>query len=326
MRVAVTGASGFCGGAVARLLHAEGHDVVALGRRRTEVTEMAGAREWRHWDAASDVPDLTGVDAVVHLAAAVGDPRPGVDAREFERVNVDGARRLLSATGGRPVVWVSSSSVYDPRPDRSRVTEDHPTGGGHLNAYGRTKALGDRLARDAGAVVLRPRAVYGPGDTHLLPRLLRAVRRGRVLLPGPDVELTLTHVDNLATACVAALGWAPGPYNVADESPVRRDETLVAVLEAALAGPVGVGHLPLPVADAAARGLDALARVTRREPLLTPYAVDTLAHPFCLDTTRARATGWRPADLMAGYVASLGTCPPDSVPPTRSRSPRRSTD
>jgi nucleoside-diphosphate-sugar epimerase len=151
------------------------------------------------------------------------------------------------------------------------------------------------------------------------------VRRGRIVLPGDDVDLSLTHVDNLATACVAALGWAPGPYNVADEVPVRRDETLAAVLRAALARPVTVAHLPLPVAGAAARGLDALARLTRREPLLTPYSVDTLAHSFCLDTTRARATGWRPEDLMAGYLTSLERCPPDSPLPTPSRSPRRST-
>lgn len=320
MRVAVTGATGFCGGAVARLLVAEGHDVVALGRR------PASVGEWRRWDAADDgpdgAPDLTGADAVVHLAAAVGDPRPGTDGREFERVNVGGAGRLLAAAAGRPVVWVSSSSVYDPRPDRSLVTEDHPTAGGHLNAYGRTKARGDRLALDAGAVVVRPRAVYGPADAHLLPRLVRAVRRGRVVLPGHDVLLSLTHVDNLATACVAALGWAPGPYNVADEAPVPRDATLVEVLGAVLARPITVGHLPVPVAGAAARGLDAVGRLTRREPLLTPYSVDTLAHDFCLDTTRARATGWRPADLWAGYVASLGGCPPVSAPPTPSRSPR----
>ncbi|WP_148611979.1 NAD-dependent epimerase/dehydratase family protein [Nocardioides rubriscoriae] len=319
MRVAVTGATGFCGGGVARLLVAQGHEVVALGRRPADVGE------WRRWDAAVNEPDLDGTDAVVHLAAAVGDPRPGTDAREFERVNVDGARRLLAAAGQRRVVWVSSSSVYDPRPDRSLVTEDHPTGSGHLNAYGRTKAAGDRLALAAGAVVVRPRAVYGPGDTHLLPRLLRACRRDRIVLPGADVALSLTHVDNLAAACVAALGWPPGPYNVADRVPVRRDETVAAVLGAALARPVTVAHLPLPVARGAARGLEALAGLTRREALLTPYAVDTLAHPVCLDTTRARATGWRPGDLMAAYLTSLGACPPDSVPPTRSRSPRRPT-
>lgn len=298
MRIAVTGASGFCGGAVARLLRDHGHDVVALGRRDADVGE------WRAWDAAVGAPDLAGAEAVVHLAAAVGDPRPGTDAAEFERVNVDGAGRLLAAAGGRPVVWVSSSSVYDPRPDRSLVTEDHPTAGGHLNAYGRTKAAGDRLALDAGAVVIRPRAVYGPGDTHLLPRLRRAVRRGRIMLPGPDVALSLTHVDNLASACVAALAWAPGPYNVADAGRVRRDALVAAATGAT------VGHLPLPVARGAARGLDALGRITRREPVLTPYAVDQLAHDFCLDTTRARATGWKPADLRAEFLASLESCLP----------------
>lgn len=315
MRVAVTGASGFCGGAVARLLTDLGHRVVALGR-----TRVPG--EWRRWDAAADVPDLAGVDAVVHLAAAVGDPRPGTPAREFERVNVDGARRLLDAAGDRPLVWVSSSSVYDPRLDRSCVTEDHPTVSGHLNAYGRTKAAGDRLALAAGAVVLRPRAVYGPGDAHLLPRLSRAVRRGRLLLPGPDVAVSLTHVGNLATACVAALAWTPGPYNVADEAPARRDEVLVDVLEAALGHPVGVAHLPLRATAAAARGVSFSATVVRREPLLTPYAVDTLGHPFVLDTRRARSTGWEPDDLMPGYLAHLerrrrrvATCLPDSAAP-----------
>lgn len=298
MKVAVTGASGFCGGAVARLLVEQGHEVVALGRRD------AGVGEWRRWDASVDAPDLEGCDAVVHLAAAVGDPRPGTEAAEFERVNVAGAGRLLAAAGDRTVVWVSSSSVYDPRPDRSLVSEDHPTASGHLNAYGRTKAVGDRLALDAGAVVLRPRAVYGPGDTHLLPRLRQAVRRGRIMLPGPDVALSLTHVDNLASACVAALAWAPGPYNVADAGRVRRDALVTAATGAT------VGHLPLPVAHGAARGLDVLARLAGREPLLTPYAVDQLAHDFCLDLTSAFATGWRPADLRAGFLASLGSCLP----------------
>ncbi|WP_340537302.1 NAD-dependent epimerase/dehydratase family protein [Nocardioides sp. GXZ039] len=297
MRIAVTGASGFCGSAVVRALRAHGHGVVALGRR-----PVADA-EWRGWDAAADVPDLAAVEAVVHLAAAVGDPRPGADDAEFERVNVDGAARLLDAVRLRevPVVWVSSASVYDPRLDRSLVPESHPTEGGHLNAYGRTKALGDRLALAAGAVVLRPRAVYGPGDPHLLPRLRRAVRCGRIVLPGADVDLSLTHVDNLASACVAALGWPAGAYNVADPAPVRRDRVVAAVLSAR------VSHLPIAIVDGAARIVERTAALTGREPLLTPYAVDTLARPCCLDLSRARATGWEPEERLAGFVEALAS-------------------
>ncbi|GAA1597499.1 hypothetical protein GCM10009828_023870 [Actinoplanes couchii] len=87
------------------------------------------------------------------------------------------------------------------------ITEDHPLAG--MTAYGRTKAEGERLALEAGAVVLRPRAVYGPGDPHLLPRLQRVVRGGRALLPGPDVLLSLTAVENLADACLTAAGRQP---------------------------------------------------------------------------------------------------------------------
>lgn len=298
MIVAVTGASGFCGAYAGRALSDAGHTVVGVGRRPGPL----GVH--RPWDAAGGRPDLTGVDAVVHLAAAVSDPGPRRVA-EFHRVNVDGARRLLDASGERPVVWVSSSSVYDTRRDRSRVTEDHPTAGGHLNAYAATKAVGDRLAREAGAVVLRPRAVYGLGDPHLLPRLLSTVRGGRSVVPGPDVRLSLTHVANLADACVAALGWLPGAYNVGDPAPVPRDATLVRVLSAALGRPVRVAHLPLPLAYAAADAATALSRLTGRDPRLSRYSVDTVGHDVVLDLTKARGTDWEPRDLLAGFVDSL---------------------
>ncbi|MFI7008791.1 NAD-dependent epimerase/dehydratase family protein [Streptomyces sp. NPDC050145] len=106
------------------------------------------------WDAAHDVPDLSGADLVVHCAAAVGDPCPGSPAEAAMRaVNVDGTARLLRAAAGRSAVWVSSASLYEPGPGRTHIAEDHPIRG-HLNAYGRTKA------------------------PHLVPRLLSRVRHG----------------------------------------------------------------------------------------------------------------------------------------------------
>ncbi|MGW5847734.1 NAD-dependent epimerase/dehydratase family protein [Streptomyces sp. NPDC055254] len=298
VRVAVTGASGFCGGHVARAAAASGAAVVCLGRRPGPLGEH------RFWDAALGAPDLTGMDLVVHCAAAVGDPAPGSPQEALMRaVNVDGTERLLRAAGGRPVVWVSSASVYDPRPDRSLVGEDHPRGG-WLNAYGRTKAAGEELALAAGAVVLRPRAVYGPGDTQLLPRLLSRVRAATLLLPGPDVRLSLTAVENLAEACLLAAGWPPGAYNVADAEPYARDAAVARVLRAHGVG-ARIRHLPLPVARAAARAAEAAARGTGREPALSRYAVDQLAHPVVLDLTRARSQGWIPRRTLADHAASV---------------------
>ncbi len=288
MRIAVTGASGFCGSHVVRAAVAAGHDVLCHGRR----PGPAG----RHvpWDATAGEPDFTGADAIVHCAAAVADlPRgSGAEAAQYA-VNVTGTERLLRAAGDRPLVWVSSASVYDPRAGDGPVQEDHPTAAGHLNAYGRTKATGERLALAAGAVVLRPRAVYGPGDPHLVPRLLERVRNGRLLLPGGDVPLSLTAVQNLADACLSAVGagrtgdrpWTPVAYNIADAHPYRRDEVVRAVL-AAHGVTARIHRVPAPLARLAAR--------TGRLPGLTPYAVDQLSRGVVLDLARARSAGWRP--------------------------------
>ncbi|GLW27331.1 NAD-dependent epimerase/dehydratase family protein [Actinoplanes regularis] len=289
MRVAVTGASGFCGSAVARAAAAAGAEVVCLGRRPGPLGEH------RFWDATRTVPDLAGADLVLHLAAAVGDPPPGrTAAAAFHAVNVDGTARLLEATGGRPLVWVSSASVYRPAP--GPIDEDRPLGG--RTAYGKTKAAGERRALAAGAVILRPRAVYGAGDPHLLPRLRRAVRGGRVLLPGPDLRLSLTAVENLADACLAASGWPPGAYNIADAEPYSRD----AVVAAACGVPVR--HVPIPLAGAVAAVGTAVSRLTRREPALSRYALEQLTAPVVLDISRARERGWLPTRTFADYLAA----------------------
>ncbi|MFG1610552.1 NAD-dependent epimerase/dehydratase family protein [Actinoplanes sp. NPDC049265] len=264
MRVGVTGVSGFCGAAVARAADMRGWAVVGLGRRPGPVGEH------RRWDAAREEPDLREVDAVVHLAAVVGDPGPADEV--FRAVNVDGTARVMAAAGGRPVVHVSSASVYAPGPYAGPVREDHPTGG-QRSAYGRSKAAAERAA--AGAVILRPRAVYGPGDPHLLPRLRRSVRFGRAWLPGPDVPLSLTSVDLLASACLDAIAgaWPPGPYNIADPATYRRDQAVRDALG------VPVRHVPVAAFRALASGPN---------PLVTRYAVDQLTDGMVLDTAKAR--------------------------------------
>ncbi len=216
LRIAVTGASGFCGAEVARTAAARGADVVCLGRRPGPVGQHI------RWDASRDEPNLAGADAVIHLAAAVGDPGPGDDAR-YHAVNVAGTRRLLDAAGTRPVVWVSSASVYDPGTDRSRVPEDHPVGR-QLSAYGRTKAAGERLALGAGAVVLRPRAVYGAHRIEVrirhvpvvvVDRIARLVEAAYRLRPRGEPWLTRYAVDQVAHDVVldigkaTAQGWRP---------------------------------------------------------------------------------------------------------------------
>lgn len=273
MRIAVTGASGFCGRVVARLAASTGADVICLGRRPGPIGTH------RPWDATRTEPDLSGADVVLHLAAAVGDPQPR-DEPAFRAVNVDGTRRLITAAAGRPLVWVSSASVYRPGPYDGPVREDHPTTG-QRTAYGRTKAGGERLALDAGAVVLRPRAVYGDGDPHLLPRLRRIVRAGHAWLPGPDVPLSLTAVENLAAACLMARDWPAGAYNIADDVAYRRDAAIRAVLG------VPVRHVPVR-----------LVRALAGTGAVTHYSIDQVTDGMVLDIAKAKAHGYRPVRTL----------------------------
>lgn len=272
LTVAVTGASGFVGRHVAQALRQRKHRVVALGR-----TPVPG--EFRRWDAACETPDLSGCDAVVHCAAAVGDTGR---AQHFRVVNVEGASRLLGVVGERPVVWMSSSSVYSSRQRRHLADESHPTSEGHLGHYGRTKAMGETMALAQGAVVLRPTAVYGLDERHLVPRLRRLVRGHTLLLPGPDVQLSLTDVDGLARAAVQALAWAPGAYNIADPEPYSRDEVLISVL-----GQVtGRALRPLRLPRSPVKLIGPLL------PGINRYSLDLITHEHTYDVRKALAAGW----------------------------------
>lgn len=309
VRVALTGASGFCGGAALRALQRAGSTPVVLGRREMPGTDVP----FRHFDLddPTSVPDLRGSDVLLHYAAAVGDPPRTRRARDqFVRANVESGAGLLAEAQRRgvKVVWISSASVYDTRISRNFIAEDHPTSGGHLNLYAETKAAGDALALAAGAVVLRPRAVYGPGDPHLLPRLRRlAVGRGvrRVaILPGPDVQLSITSVATLTEAALQASAWAPGAYNVADSAPIQRD-ALITALFAALGEPVRVRHVPLPPVRALATATGALARFTGGDPAISTYGLDQISHNVVLDCSRALSTGWRAPYEFSDYLAEL---------------------
>lgn len=265
MRIAVTGATGFVGGAVADAAEARGWDVVRYARRQGEGLE--------YWDLAGLPPArLPHVDAVVHAGAHVAD---WGDAAVFHRANVEGTRAVAEAFAGTRLVHISSSSVYpwwEPCVDRP----EHEVAARHLNAYGRSKALADVEARKHGdAVALRPHAVYGPGDRTLLPRLVSNIRAGRLLSIGhPGVKHQLTHVDNLTRAVLAACqSTVRGAVNVGDAQPVELGAVLRQVLDVSGRSDVPVTYLPEPAAMALAAVSEAASRATGRAPKLTRYAV-----------------------------------------------------
>ena len=320
MRVAVTGATGFIGGRVAHRLADAGHVVFGLGRRPTAaLPETIRYLRWDLGDPADAPPaELGAMDAVVHAAAHVADRGP---AETFRRVTVEGTGRLIDACGTARLVVIGSASVYDPYRGHLGVHEDEGPVDRYRNEYGRAKAAQERLVGRGrpDAVILRPHAVYGPGDRTLLPRLIAARRLGRLVLPaGGRHPMSITHVDSLVDAVLAALDRPAvhGPVNVADATPVRACDLLDAVF-AALALPTTIMPLPLPLAWTAASLFEWSYGLARRAapPPLTAYAVSHLAWPFVLDLGQLEERlGIRPdreyadhvGDLARGWAAARG--------------------
>jgi nucleoside-diphosphate-sugar epimerase len=293
MRIAVTGASGFIGAAVATALADADHEVVGFGRRVGGWSHPAGS--FRVWDITTG--PLRGdrdFEAVVHAAALADDWAPIAEAL---RVNRDGTRNVVRSFAGARIVHLSTSSVYDAFTPTVDASEELPAARRFLSTYSASKAVAELELAGADAVILRPHAVYGPGDTTLLPRLLAAVRPrrpgrsgGRLVLPeGAEVRHSLTHIDNLVLAVRRSLdpGSPAGIYNVADDSPVLLSVVLREFLERR-GVPARLVSVPYRRAFALAGALERAARVTGRRPRLTRYAVSQLGLERTLNLTAAR--------------------------------------
>jgi uncharacterized protein YbjT (DUF2867 family) len=193
--LAVTGGTGFVGQHLVRLALADGYDVRALTRGwkppEEEIVWVDGSLDRRE----GLVKLCTGADAVVHIAGAINAP----DRAGFERINVAGTANVVDAAraaGVRRFIHISSLSAREPS----------------VSSYGWSKAKSERLVAASGLdwTIIRPPAVYGPGDRETLD-LFRMARRGFVALP-PSGRFSLIHVADLCRLVVAVLddpdSWA----------------------------------------------------------------------------------------------------------------------
>lgn len=284
MRIAVTGASGFIGGAVATALADANHDVTGFGRTRHGWSHPLA--RYRVWDiTAGPLLGDRDFDAVVHCAALADDWAPLPEAM---RVNRTGTRNVVASFRRARIVHLSTSSVYDAFTPTVQAAEGEAPVTRFLSSYAESKTFAELEVMGADAVILRPHAVYGPGDTTLLPRVLEAVRGGRLVLPeGARVLHSLTHIDHLVEAVRLALRGPVGVYNVADAEPV----VLAEVIEEFLARRkvrARVMRMPYPAALRAAAVAEAAARIRGRRPRVTRYAVSQLGLERTLDLTAAR--------------------------------------
>lgn len=281
--VLVTGATGLVGSHVAERMRQLGVPTRALARPSADTALL---RSWGVEIVPGDLTDpaslaaaTKGATVIVHCAAKVGDWGP---VEDYRRVNVEGLRALLDAAQAagtlKRFVHISSLGVYQAR-DHYGTDETEPPSLDGIDGYTRTKAESEKLvldrARETGfpAVVLRPGFIYGPRDRTVLPRILGKLRDGSFKFLGSGEQLlNNTYVGNVTEAVLPAIrrdDVIGEPFNVTDPRLVTKRQFVTAITRR-VGLPEPTKSVPLPVAKAAARVLEAAYRALGKKEAPVP--------------------------------------------------------
>ena len=309
-KVLVTGGGGFLGGAIVRRLAERGGPVRSFSRSAYPELADLGVEQIQ-----GDIADpravkkaCEGIQLVFHTAAL-----PGVwgDYDRFFRINTLGTRNLIQAcreTGVARLIHTSSPSVVFDGSDMEGVDESVPYPSRYHAHYPHTKALAEQAVVEAArtglpAVILRPHLIWGPGDRHLVPRILERSESLRIVGPGRNVVDTI-YIDNAADAHLLAAGALrtdPGLsgriYFISQDDPIQLWEMVNRILRAGNKPPV-TRHISHRAARAAGSSLEFLYRFLnlKGEPRMTRFVADELATSHWFDISAAkRDLGYRPA-------------------------------
>ncbi|HXN34781.1 MAG TPA: NAD-dependent epimerase/dehydratase family protein [Opitutaceae bacterium] len=311
----VTGGSGFLGRRIVDRLLSQGRQVAVLGRTPAADLEARGVRFIRAAldDATAVRSALAGFETVFHVAARVG-----VWGRyaDFFSANVLGTRSVLEgcrAHGVRRLIHTSTPSVVYNGRDLAGADESLPLTTRCPSPYPLTKAIAEAEvlaahSRELATVALRPHLIWGPGDPHLVPRLLSRARAGRLRIVGEGTNrVDMVHVENAADAHVAAEAAlcardsrAGGrAYFITNGEPVVLWDWINGLL-AGLGEPPVTGRISLGAANILGAACEATwgALRLRGEPPMTRFIASELARDHWFDISAARR------DLL--YVPRIG--------------------
>ena len=319
--VLVTGATGMVGMMLAPRLIEEGYDVAVMMRptsNRDAVKDLdVRIVEGDLADLETLGPAVSGMDYVVHSAAQVGDWGP---AELFRQRNVYALEHMIAAaqSGGTLKRWIQISSlgIYPARPHFG-TDETVPADLHGLDGYTRTKAEAEVLLKrhidehDFPAVILRPGFIYGPGDRHVVPRIIENLCAGKMKIIGDgQKKLNNTNVHNLVDAVILGLE-APDAvgetFNIRDERLVTREEFVSAI-----SNELGVPY-PRRVPEALARFavvfVEGFARMrgATQAPFITRARLKFLAQnlDFSIDKAK-KVLGYQPrVDFTEGMQEAL---------------------
>ena len=301
--VALTGATGFIGHELQSQMLNAGYRVHALVRpnshRRSQLLAGVHTIDVALNDESALSAALNGITIVVYCAGTVRGAAPA----DFASANIDGLRYLCLAAAAQPVpphvLLISSLAASRP----------------HLSDYAHSKFEGERLLRSMTSLpwtILRPPAVYGPGDREMLP-LFRAIRAGLALIVGPPAQrLSLLHVEDLGravVACIAQLDACEGKIFELDDGQEQGYSWPDIIGATRGVMPVCELHVAGALLRIVARLNLRLSAFFGRAPMLTPGKVRELSEPswLCDNSRLHAATGWVPqVTLRAGLRRMFG--------------------
>lgn len=318
MRIFLTGGTGYIGGALARRLVAEGHEVRALVRATSKVE---GLQELGVATFVGDLGDRTsmregmsGADWVIHAAA---DLDFGAPEERMRKVNVEGSDNVASLAfklGVGRFLSVSSIAFFGGSPeDGTPATETTPVRQPFPSLYSVTKHSGELAVREWGKKGLRinavyPSLVYGPpGKKSGSNYFLRQMIKGRIpAVVGGDRKVSWIHLDDVVEGMTAVMERAaPGrDYLLAGDvttvrSLIDRVSRLGGVRPPRLSLPVGVARVGLALAAP-------LFRLRGHKPPVPPEQLESLSRHWAFDDTRARTElAWRPRTLDEGLPPTV---------------------
>jgi hypothetical protein len=300
MRIFVTGGSGFVGGAAIKKFVAGGHDVRAMSRSETSDAKIRalGATPVR-----CDLLDVTAAhigdaEAVLHCAAFVEQWGPK-DA--WKRFNIDGTARVLSAAkqaGAKRFIHISTESVLWRGQHLRDVDEAYPLALNSPYPYSWTKARAEVLVREAAGsdftpIILRPRFIWGPGDTTLLPAIRAMAKSGGWMwIEGGKARTSTTHIDNLVHAIELALTRGRGgeAYFVLDDG-VHTMKDMISGIAASEDIVLPDKQIPAWLADFAGSACEGVWGLfgLKSEPPLTRFSAMIMSRECILSDAKARA-------------------------------------
>jgi nucleoside-diphosphate-sugar epimerase len=234
---------------------------------------------------------------IVHLAARSS---PWGKYADFYHVNVEGTKSLIRAAAHSKIkrfVHISTPSIYFEYTDRLDISEKDPLPKVSVNAYATTKKLAEDvvdLAFSQGlpVITLRPRAIFGPHDKTLFPRVLKACQEGGIpFFDKKSPVVDITYVDNVAHAIWLAIN-APHSclgqkYNITNGEPTLLGNIL-ELLFAKASIPLRKRRIPYSLAYVVALLSELKSYLTEKEPLLTRYAIGVMAYSQTLSIEKAK--------------------------------------